>query len=111
MTKNELDSIRKYFWNYKHRENYDHEIYEMGVALICHIDEQNASDKVNESEKTAMLEWVATIRYDRGLGIEYRNLPDIQATNLEAAKEEACKVAAQILGDVDVKEMKLRPKG
>ena len=44
------------------------------------------------------VEWAAIARYNRGLGIEYRNLPDIQAHTKEEAKAKANDSASALLG-------------
>lgn len=58
-------------------------------------------------------EFIAIVRYNRGLGIEYKNLPVIQATSIEEAKLQAAEDAERIVGGpgVDIREVRVRPKG
>jgi hypothetical protein len=65
-----------------------------------------------KTKKPVIGEFVAIVRYDRGLGIEYKNLPVIQATTIEEARAEATEIAEKILGGpgVDIREVKVRPK-
>jgi len=44
-------------------------------------------------------EWKAIVRYNRGLGVEYKTLKTIEATSLEGAKLQAIKEAENVLGD------------
>lgn len=41
--------------------------------------------------------WTAIVRYNRGLGIEYRNLSDIQSTNKDDAQKIAENMAEKVL--------------
>lgn len=54
-------------------------------------------------------EWQPIIRYNRGLGIEYKNLPTIFAENREKALNIA-KVKAESLKECQVLEVKVFPK-
>lgn len=59
-----------------------------------------------------MVDWVVIARYNRGLGVEYKNLPDIQATNKEQAKTLAEYMAGQLLvgSAMVISEVKVRLK-
>jgi len=63
--------------------------------------------------QNAVGEFTAIVRYSRGLGIEYKNLPVIQANNIEEAQMKAAEAAEKILGGpgVDIREVRVRPKG
>lgn len=58
------------------------------------------------------LGWTVIARYNRGLGIEYKNLPDVRATTKQEAKELAEKLAEQLLAgpDIVLAEVQVRPK-
>lgn len=58
------------------------------------------------------IEWTAIARYNRGLGIEYRNLPDVRATTAEEAQSLADQQAEKLLGgpQVEINEVRVRPK-
>lgn len=62
---------------------------------------------------TTIQEFTAIVRYNRGLGIEYKNLPTIQAINLDEAKAIATINADKIVGGpgVDIREVRVKPKG
>lgn len=80
--------------------------YEEAVCLAS----QMLQDKKNE---TPLLEWTATVRYNRGLGVEYRNLQPIQASTAEEAKEKAlCEAQKLLSGErvLDIREVRVRPK-
>ena len=53
-------------------------------------------------------EWQAIVRYDRGLGIEYKNIFSIFALTKEEAKIIALNNAEKILKDSTIIEVKLR---
>jgi len=59
-----------------------------------------------------VVDWVVIARYNRGLGIEYKNLPDVRAANKEQAKALAEYMAGEILGGsaVVISEVKVRLK-
>jgi hypothetical protein len=59
-----------------------------------------------------MLHWVGIVRYNRGLGIEYKNLPEIQSSSKEEAQKIAENLAETILGDgtTVISEVKVRLK-
>jgi hypothetical protein len=44
-------------------------------------------------------EWKVIVRYNRGLGVEYKTLKTIEAPSLEDAKIQAKKEAENVLGD------------
>lgn len=44
-------------------------------------------------------EWKAIVRYNRGLGIEYKTLKTINALSFEEAKKEALKEAEKVVGE------------
>ncbi len=58
-------------------------------------------------------EYTATVRYHRGLGVEYKTLPAIQALTLDEARRAASEQAEQLLGasGVEIREVRVRPKG
>lgn len=56
------------------------------------------------------INWTAIVRYNRGLGIEYKNLPDICASNPVEAKEMAQKIAETMIEPDAICELKVRPK-
>jgi len=53
-------------------------------------------------------EWTAIIRYNKGLGIEYKNISPINANSKEDAKKIAFKQAEKLLGDYII-EVKVVP--
>ena len=56
--------------------------------------------------------WQVTVRYNRGLGIEYKNLQDVCAVNHEEAMDIA-KTQAELMlkgNKTVISEIKLRPK-
>lgn len=61
-----------------------------------------------------LVEFTAIVRYNRGLGIEYRNLSSIYAMTMDEARTMAWKEAEKVLGDeekVTIHEVRVRPKG
>lgn len=48
-------------------------------------------------KKPIMADWSVIVRYNRGLGIEYKNLPDVCASNKEQAQIIAENIANQFL--------------
>jgi hypothetical protein len=52
-------------------------------------------------------EWKAIVRYNRGLGIEYKNLGVFEADSIIQAKETAKKNAESILKDYNIIEIKV----
>lgn len=66
---------------------------------------------VNMLQTPQMAEWGAVARYNRGLGIEYRNLPDVRAASKDEAKAMADKLAEKILGrSTVISEVRVRLK-
>lgn len=66
---------------------------------------------VNMLQTPQSVEWVAIVRYNRGLGIEYRNLPDVRATSKDEATAMAEKAAERVLGgNVVISEVRVRLK-
>ena len=59
-----------------------------------------------------MVDWLVIVRYDRGLGIEYKNMPDVQATNKEQAQAVAKYMSEQLLVEpsIMISEVKVRLK-
>jgi len=65
----------------------------------------------NMLQTPRMAEWGAIVRYNRGLGIEYRNLPDVRATSKDEAKAMAEKLADKVLGgSAVISEVRVRLK-
>lgn len=61
-----------------------------------------------------LTEFTAIVRYNRGLGVEYRNLSNVHAFGIEEAKEKAWKEAEKVLSDekaLTIHEVRVRPKG
>lgn len=58
---------------------------------------ETAIDFANEhlEEQLKQLIWLPTVRYNQGLGIEYKNLNEIHAPDKETALEQAKSVAIQ----------------
>ena len=55
-----------------------------------------------------MVDWKVIVRYNRGLGIEYKNLPDVRASNIQNAKALAEVMAGELLGGaVVISEVKV----
>ena len=57
-----------------------------------------------------MRTFTAIARYNRKLGIEYKNLPLIEADNVEKAQEKALLMAQELIGEQYIIEVKVRPK-
>lgn len=53
-------------------------------------------------------EWTAIVRFNKGLGIEYKNISPINADSKEEAKKTAFKQAEKLLGDYII-EVKVVP--
>lgn len=75
-----------------------------------------ALEAANQLLKTPPLqEWEGVVRYNQGLGIEYKNLQTIFANNKDEAKLQFLKIAENIFksskfGIVDIKEIKVLKK-
>lgn len=55
------------------------------------------------------LKWNAIIRYNRGLGVEYRNISEILASDYKSACENAEKEAVNLLGkEAKILEIKVK---
>lgn len=68
--------------------------------------EEAVSDAFNFLEKKS--NWLAIIRYNRGLGIEYRNISVLNIENKEEAKKIALKEAEKLVGN-SIIEIKVSP--
>jgi hypothetical protein len=67
--------------------------------------------ELNKLAEAKKHEFTVIVRYNRGLGIEYRNLPNIEATTLEEAKAKAAEICNKTFSAKDViHEIKVRPK-
>lgn len=79
------------------------ETYDEAVATAQHI--------LQVAKPTVQQTFTAIVRYNRGLGIEYRNLPVIHATTLEEAQTAAARMAEKLLGGpkVVIQEIRVRP--
>ncbi len=68
-----------------------------------------AEDRVWELFLTKELRFTAIARYNRGLGIEYRNIAEFSANDPEEAQQAAEDKAYELLGeDVDIREVRIR---
>ncbi len=63
-------------------------------------------------ENLSSKEWIGIVRYNRGLGVEYKNLNAILASTHEKALQIAKKLADELLDDTkfDIIEVKVKPK-
>lgn len=87
-TKDSTESIEKIIF----------ESYEKAKAFALNL--------LNNKDK-----WTAIVRYDRGLGIEYKNIDNIHAKTLQEANEIAYKEILSFLHDKNmIKEIKLKNK-
>ncbi len=80
--------------------------FEEAIEIVYHsLQESKAKQAISG-------EFYAIVRFNRGLGIEYKNLPVIQATTIEEAKMKATEIAEKIVGGpgVDIREVRVRPK-
>lgn len=77
----------------------EHDSYELAVEF--------ASFMLNSPKIT---DWTVIVRYNRGLGVEYKNLPDVRAEGKEQAKVFAERMAEQILAGYKISEVKVRLK-
>lgn len=70
---------------------------------------QAAMDFLQELE---IIEWTVILRYNRGLGIEYKNFPNFKAKTREEAEVLAQNMVSKILvnSKIKVQEIRLRPK-
>lgn len=69
---------------------------------IEEIEYDNYEDAINSAveilKNPGKIFWSAIARYNRGLGIEYKNLPDFEAETFEKANCLAEEIAKKILG-------------
>jgi predicted RNase H-like HicB family nuclease len=70
-----------------------------------------AADVLQEHKEKTLREYSTIVRYNRGLGIEYKNLPVIYAANIEEGKIQAQHLAEKILRGAKILEIRVRPKG
>jgi hypothetical protein len=69
----------------------------------------NAAIQIFETPQ--LIEWEVIVRYNQGLGIEYKNLPSISARDKEEAKKLAFDYAETVFSPlVQINEIKVRPK-
>lgn len=68
----------------------------------------NAMNIMFEYYCSKLFEFKITVRYNRGLGVEYKNLPNIQAKSRNEAKKIAEVEAVNALGTADIKEIRVR---
>lgn len=60
--------------------------------------------------KKDLLLFNATVRYNRNLGVEYKNLPLIEAKDIEQARIRATALAQELVGGQYIIEVRVRPK-
>jgi hypothetical protein len=67
---------------------------------------------INLLKTPKMLEWTIVVRYNRGLGIEYKNLPNVLSSTYEEAQILAEKSANKLLNDpnITISEIRVRLK-
>lgn len=65
----------------------------------CDNYEEAVKTAIQSLEKRYDKEYFAIVRYNRGLGIEYRNLPSIFANSYEKAVEVSNKLISEIFTD------------
>ncbi len=80
-------------------------------SVVCETYEEAISmaQKMLDSMSNKFFEFTAIIRYNRGLGVEYKNLPIIQAKSIDEARILAETEAINLLGEVDIGEIRIRP--
>lgn len=74
--------------------------YDQAIAAAYSLLEQQAKIR----------EFTATVRYNRGLGIEYKELPIIYAENIIEANKKAQILAEQFLLNANIIEIRVRPR-
>lgn len=83
-------------------------------SLILEPKEFESYEKALEFTKTLnkkeFSNFSAIARYNRGLGVEYKNLPLIEAKNIDEAREKAQALASQIINESHIIEIRVRPK-
>lgn len=60
--------------------------------------------------KTGLSLFIGIVRYNRNLGVEYKNLPLIEAKDIEQAKAMALLSAQELIGEQYIIEVRVRPK-
>lgn len=71
---------------------------------------QDAVDFAESFGQNKLRTFSGIVRYNRKLGIEYKNLPIIEANNMEEAHEKALLLAQKIVGEQYIIEVKVRLK-
>lgn len=73
---------------------------------------EEAVDWAKKSLQSPIFNWIVTIRFNRGLGIEYKNLAEIQTRSKEEAQAQAEKLAERHFSDpkVVISEVRVRLK-
>lgn len=71
---------------------------------------QKAVDFAKSLLEKELYNFTAIVKYNRKLGVEYKNLPLIEAKNIEIAKQQAILLANQLVGEQYIIEIKVRPK-
>jgi hypothetical protein len=70
---------------------------------------EEAANKANELYVFREYSFMAIARYNRGLGIEYKNIPEFSAATKEEAEKIAWEKAEALLGpEADVREIRVR---
>jgi len=92
-----------------------HPVFENPTMMdkrICGSFEEAIEVASNFLNKPDKLFWSAIVRFNRGLGIEYKNLPDIQANSHEEATQKAEIEAQKMLKEpkLIILEIKVRLK-
>jgi len=71
---------------------------------------QEAMDFAKSFMKRELHNFTAIVRYNRKLGVEYKNLPLIEAKDIEIAKQKANLLAQELVGEQHIIEIRVRPK-
>jgi type III secretory pathway component EscU len=71
---------------------------------------QEAVDFAKSFLKRDLYTFTAIVRYNRKLGVEYKNLPLIEAKDIETARAKANLLAQDIIGEQYIIEVRVRPK-
>jgi len=71
---------------------------------------QEAVDFAKCFLKRELYTFTAIVRYNRKLGVEYKNLPLIEAKDIEAAKQKATLLSHELVGEQHIIEIRVRPK-
>lgn len=67
--------------------------------IVCESHEEAVKKAIELLERSNVHEFLGIVRYNRGLGVEYKNLPNIFAECYEKAVDLASKLAEEILSD------------